>query len=101
MESAVKTILNTGSGITAFSVGATQNLKKVSVWVADGRPLQVTEITCSVRIALHANFEHVTRDAFALAVVLGTDDVLMSRCPTYKILGLDIRRVDRMHTTEI
>lgn len=60
-----------------------------SLRVADGRPLQVTEMTCPVRIALHTTLGPVTLDRFALAVLPGTDSVLTLECPTPDVLGLN------------
>lgn len=60
------------------------------VWVADSRLLQVTKVTCSVRIALHMNFGSVTLDPFALAVMPGTDNTLTLGYPTLEVLDFDI-----------
>lgn len=80
----VKTYLDTGSGITVISAGVTLHLKKASpgaaitrttdspqsVRIADGRPLQVTEMTYPIRIAVQTSFWSVTIDLFVLAVML-------------------------------
>lgn len=60
------------------------------VRVADGRPMQITEMTRPVRIALHTTFGPVALDHFALIVLLGTDDVPVLESPTLEVLDLDI-----------
>lgn len=71
----VKTISDTGSGITILYLRAVQNAKPMFldvalsrtmdspqvVRVANGRPLQVMEMTCPVRIALHTRFGSVAQ----------------------------------------
>lgn len=58
--------------------------------VADGCPLKVTEMTRSVRISLHTNSGRVKLHHFSLAVMPGTDDMLILGCPILEMLGLDI-----------
>lgn len=57
--------------------------------MADGRMLQVGEMTRRVDIALHTKCGPVTLDPFALADMPGTDDVLILECLTLEILSLD------------
>lgn len=61
-----------------------------SVLVANSRALQITRMTCPVRIALHIRFGPVMLDTFALAVMSGTDDAVILGGPTLDIVGLDI-----------
>lgn len=51
---------------------------------------QVTKMTCPVYIALPTSFEPSKLDPFTLAVMPSTDDMLIVRCPTLEVLGLDI-----------
>lgn len=100
----VKSMLNAGSGIVAISAGVFQNSRKAfldtgimrtmdplqSVRVAYDHLLQVMEMPCPVRIALHPHFGAVTLYPFALAVPFGMNDVLILECPMLEILGLDM-----------
>lgn len=49
----------------------------------------MTERICPVRAALHTSWEPVTLDPFSVAVMLGTDEVIILGNPTLKFPGID------------
>lgn len=80
-----------GCSAEAQKVAITRTMNpSQSLRVADGRPLQVTEMTCPVRMALHTSFGPVTLDPFVFAVMPGTDDLLVLGCPMLEVLNLNI-----------
>lgn len=61
------------------------------VQLADGRPLDVTEMACPVRIALHPSYGPVPlAGSLALAVMPGMRDILSPGYWTLNLLDLDI-----------
>eukprot|EP00903_Cladosiphon_okamuranus_P005335 g5333.t1 len=100
----VKAVLDSGAGLGTIPPSIARRMQDVFPDVAvvsdmtraqplravDGRELTVTEKTCSVRVALHTAWGPVVLDPQPLAVMPGTDDVMIIGKPMLKRLGIDV-----------
>eukprot|EP00903_Cladosiphon_okamuranus_P006086 g5996.t1 len=100
----VKAVLDSGAGLGTIPPSIARRMQDVFPDVAvvsdmtraqplravDGRELTVTEKTCPVRVALHTAWGPVVLDPQPLAVMPGTDDVMIIGKPMLKRLGIDV-----------
>eukprot|EP00903_Cladosiphon_okamuranus_P017345 g15980.t1 len=100
----VKAVLDSGAGVSTIPPGIADKLQAMfpdvtvvgamdrpqPLKVVDGREILVTKKTCPLRVALHTSWGPVVLAPEPLAVMPGTDDVMIIGTPMMARLGIDV-----------
>lgn len=100
----MKAVLDTGAGLSTITTCLVRKLQAYNpdvrvveamqqehkLRVVDGRELFVKEKTCPVNVAIHTSWGPTVLRSQRLAIMPGTDDVVVIGSPMLKHLGIDV-----------
>eukprot|EP00903_Cladosiphon_okamuranus_P012284 g11520.t1 len=100
----VKAVLDSGAGVSTIPPGIADKLQAMfsdvqvvgamgrpqPLKVVNGREILVTQKTCPLRVAFHTSWVPVVLEPEPLAIMLGTDDVMIIGTPMVARLGIDV-----------